>query len=188
LRLVIFSLRPELPRCRRNVSDAVFLKFNGQLHYLWRRAVDQEGDVLDILVQSRRDKKAAKKFFRKLLKGLRYVPRVIIHRQAEELPRSQARDHAQCRASPEQVAEQPSGEFTSADQIAREDYEAVQVSASRPALPLGLRDHHVILSSEETSVQSSWLSRSDEDKIRRLGRSDRGPVSCLNKRGHRSTI
>ena len=45
--------------------------------YLWR-AVDQDGDVLDILVQSRRDKKAAKKFFRKLLKGLRYVPRVII--------------------------------------------------------------------------------------------------------------
>jgi putative transposase len=34
--------------------------------------------VLDILVQSHRDKKAAKKFFRKLLKGLRYVPRVIV--------------------------------------------------------------------------------------------------------------
>src|SRR5260370_1127969 len=34
--------------------------------------------MLDILVQSRRDKRAAKKFFRKLLKGLRYVPRVII--------------------------------------------------------------------------------------------------------------
>ncbi len=34
--------------------------------------------MLDILVQSRRDQKAAKKFFRKLLKGLRYVPRVII--------------------------------------------------------------------------------------------------------------
>ena len=33
---------------------------------------------MDILVQSRRDKKAAKKFFRKLLKGLRYVPRVIV--------------------------------------------------------------------------------------------------------------
>ena len=40
--------------------------------------MDQDGDVLDILVQSRRDKKAAKKFFRKLLKGLRYVPRVIV--------------------------------------------------------------------------------------------------------------
>src|SRR5258705_632030 len=57
--------------------DEVFLKINGRLHYLWR-AVDQDGDVLDIMVQSRRDKKAAKKFFRKLLKGLRYVPRVIV--------------------------------------------------------------------------------------------------------------
>jgi putative transposase len=40
--------------------------------------VDQDGNVLDILVQSRRNKHAAKRFFRKLLKGLRYVPRVII--------------------------------------------------------------------------------------------------------------
>ncbi len=46
-------------------------------HYLWR-AVDQDGDVLDILVDGRQDKKAAKKFFRRLLKGLRYVPRVIV--------------------------------------------------------------------------------------------------------------
>src|SRR6266436_1482684 len=57
--------------------DEVFLKINGRLHYLWL-AVDQDGDVLDILVQRHRNKKAAKKFFRKLLKGLRYVPRVII--------------------------------------------------------------------------------------------------------------
>src|SRR6266446_6047918 len=57
--------------------DEVFLKINGRIHYLWR-AVDQDGDVLDILVQSRRDKKAARRFFRKLLKGSRYVPRVII--------------------------------------------------------------------------------------------------------------
>jgi putative transposase len=57
--------------------DEVFLKINGRVHYLWR-AVDQDGDVLDILVQSRRNKRAAKKFFRKLLKGLQYVPRVLI--------------------------------------------------------------------------------------------------------------
>ncbi|MDP9379150.1 MAG: IS6 family transposase, partial [Chloroflexota bacterium] len=50
---------------------------NGKRHYLWR-AVDQEGNVLDILVQSRRNKGAAKKFFRKLLKDCEYVPRVII--------------------------------------------------------------------------------------------------------------
>ncbi len=57
--------------------DEVFLKINGKTHYLWR-AVDQEGNVLDILVQSRRNKAAAEKFFRKLLKGCEYVPRVII--------------------------------------------------------------------------------------------------------------
>ena len=57
--------------------EEVFLTINGERHYLWR-AVDQDGNVLDILVQSRRNKQAAKKFFRKLLKGLTYVPRVII--------------------------------------------------------------------------------------------------------------
>ena len=57
--------------------DEVFLTIKGEHHYLWR-AVDQDGNVLDILVQRRRDKKAAKKFFRKLLKGLTYVPRVIV--------------------------------------------------------------------------------------------------------------
>jgi len=57
--------------------DEVFVKINGITHYLWR-AVDQHGNVLDILVQSRRNAKAAKRFFRKLLKGLRYVPRVLM--------------------------------------------------------------------------------------------------------------
>ena len=57
--------------------DEVFLTINGRRHYLWR-AVDQDDHVLDILVQRRRNKKAAKKFFKKLLKGLQYVPRVII--------------------------------------------------------------------------------------------------------------
>ena len=57
--------------------DEVFLKINGRIHYLWR-AVDQDGDVLDILIQTSRDKRTGKKFFRKLLKGLRYVPRVIV--------------------------------------------------------------------------------------------------------------
>ena len=57
--------------------DEVFLRIGGKQHYLWR-AVDQHGTVLDILVQSRRNTKAAKRFFKKLLKGLQYVPRVIV--------------------------------------------------------------------------------------------------------------
>lgn len=57
--------------------DEVFITIEAKRHYLWR-AVDQEGYVLDILVQSRRNKRAAKRFFCKLLKGLQYVPRVIV--------------------------------------------------------------------------------------------------------------
>src|SRR5262245_23244263 len=57
--------------------DEAFLTIHKQRYYLWR-AVDQDGNVLDILVQRRRNKAAAKKFFRKLLKGLTYVPRVIV--------------------------------------------------------------------------------------------------------------
>ena len=57
--------------------DEVVLAINGEQYYLWR-AVDQDGTVLDILVQRRRNKAAAKKFFRRLLKGLTYVPRVVI--------------------------------------------------------------------------------------------------------------
>ena len=57
--------------------DEVFITINGKRQYLWR-AVDQHGVVLDILVTSRRDTRAATRFFRKLLTGLEYVPRVLI--------------------------------------------------------------------------------------------------------------
>jgi putative transposase len=57
--------------------DEVFIKVNGRMRYLWR-AVDQNGNVLDILVTNTRDAKAAKRFFRKLLKGVEAVPRVIV--------------------------------------------------------------------------------------------------------------
>ena len=63
--------------------DEVFIRIRGKPYDLWR-AVDQDGNVLDILVQSRRRATAAKRFFRKLLKGVRYIPRVIVtdrHRQ-----------------------------------------------------------------------------------------------------------
>src|SRR3954454_3736916 len=80
--------------------DEVVLKIKGKLCYLWR-AVDQTGVILDILVQSRRNTKAANRFFKKLLKGLEYVPRVIITdklrcygaAKKELLPRVEHRQH-----------------------------------------------------------------------------------------------
>jgi putative transposase len=53
--------------------DELFLTINGQRQYLWR-AVDQDGDVIDILVQPRRDAVAARRFFRRLLKSQRHEP------------------------------------------------------------------------------------------------------------------
>src|ERR687884_974146 len=57
--------------------DEVCLMIRGKKHWLWR-AVDQDGVVLDVLVQSRRDKRAAKRLLRKLLKRQARVPRVMI--------------------------------------------------------------------------------------------------------------
>src|SRR6201987_4635627 len=57
--------------------DEVVITIAGKKHWLWR-AVDQEGFVLDVLVQSRRDKKAAKRLLRKLLKKHLRAPRVLI--------------------------------------------------------------------------------------------------------------
>ena len=76
------------------------MKINGQTLYLWR-TVDQNGIGLDIPVQPRRDKVAAKRFFRKRLKGLPYIPRVLITdklqsygaAKAELLPGVEHRQH-----------------------------------------------------------------------------------------------
>ena len=57
--------------------DEVFVRINGERQYLWR-AVDQDGEVIGILVQPRRDGRAARRFFRKLLKSQRQEPFRIV--------------------------------------------------------------------------------------------------------------
>ena len=70
-------------RCRRGRMgdtwhlDEVFVTIQGRRQYLWR-AVDEDGDVLDILVQSHRNRRAAVRFFRTLLKAQGRVPRRLI--------------------------------------------------------------------------------------------------------------
>jgi len=60
--------------------DEVFIRINGQQQYLWR-AADQDGDVIDILVQPHRDQRAAERFFRRLLRGQGQEPDRIINDQ-----------------------------------------------------------------------------------------------------------
>ena len=68
----------------------MYIKIGGKTYYLWR-AVDQHGNVLDILVTSRRDTQAATRFFRKLLTGLEYVPRVVITDKLGSYPAARRR-------------------------------------------------------------------------------------------------
>ncbi len=82
------------PNCRWHL-DEVFVSINGKRLYLWR-AVDDEGEVLEVLVQSRRNKKAALKLIRKLLKKQGMLPCTIV---TDKLPSYAAalRDLGLCR-------------------------------------------------------------------------------------------
>jgi putative transposase len=57
--------------------DEVFVKINGNQHYLWR-AVDQDGEVVDVYLQAKRDGPAAKRFFKRLIRSNDGEPRKIV--------------------------------------------------------------------------------------------------------------
>ena len=65
--------------------DELFVKIQGRQQYLWR-AVDEDGDTIDILVQSRRNRRAALRFLRKLLKGQGCVPRRLVTDKLRSYP------------------------------------------------------------------------------------------------------
>jgi len=114
--------------------DEVVLKIAGKTHYLWR-AVDQHGVVLDVLVQSRRDKKAAKRLLRKLLKRQCRAPRVMITDKLKSYGAAKKEimpgvEHRQ------QGAQQPGGKLTPANKATGTADEAVQVGPTGSALPL----------------------------------------------------
>jgi putative transposase len=65
--------------------DEVFVKINGKQHYLWR-AIDQDGEVVDVYLQARRDGSAAKRFFRRLLRSHGGEPRKIVTDKLRSYP------------------------------------------------------------------------------------------------------
>ena len=99
-------------RCTRGTCSNIWhldercLMIKGERGWLWR-AVDDAGEVLDIVVQRRRSALAAKRFFRKLVKGLRIVAVRDRDRSARELRGGESRCAANCVLSPRLAAEQP---------------------------------------------------------------------------------
>ena len=76
--LIAADLRKRRPKPHTTWHlDEVYLKIDGRMLYLWR-AVDAEGEVLDVLIQSKRNKRAALKLMRKLLKKYAFVPERLV--------------------------------------------------------------------------------------------------------------
>ena len=112
--------------------DEVYLKIDGRMVYLWR-AVDAEGEVLDVLVQSKRNKHAALKLMRKLLKKYAFVPERLVTRRG---PGSWDRTPAR---APRAMEEQSSREFASADAAAGAQDAAVQEPGFSPEISFNPR-------------------------------------------------
>ncbi|AWV20477.1 Transposase (plasmid) [Roseomonas mucosa] len=114
--------------------DEVFLRINGVLHYLWR-AVDQHGVVLDILVQDQRNGSAAKRFFKRLLAGLKYKPRRLVTDGLKSYGVRSARTPTRGPASQQPTPEQSGRELASAHPATRAADAAVQVGRAGSAVP-----------------------------------------------------
>ena len=136
--------------------DEVFIKVNGERRYLWR-AVDQDGNVLDILVQSKRDAKAAKRFLAKLMKKQCRVPRVLV---TDKL-RSYGTAHRELMKSVEhrkpEVPQQPGGELPPTDAATRTHHEGLPLRGRSPALPVGLQRDLTALPPPPSPPHRPWL-------------------------------
>jgi putative transposase len=148
--------------------DEVFLKINGRIHYLWR-AVDQDGEVLDIPVQSNRDKKGGQEVLPQTIKEIAVRPESDCDRQVEELWSSEGCCASQCRTPATEISEQSGREFTSANEIARACDETIQVTGPRSAFSLGLWNHFLTLPRWATPLPSLRIPRCHEIEIRPLG-------------------
>ena len=150
--------------------DEVFLKINGRVHYLWR-AVDQDGDVLDIRSRAAEIRTQLRSSFASY-KRIAVCPTGDHHRQAEELQCRAGRSAALGRALPAEVPQQSGRELSSADQVVRASDETVQITRTRATFSFGFRNHYLALSSGKTSVKSQRLPSRDEIEIRCLERGD----------------
>ena len=140
IRLWINKFGPEFTRRLRKrhpgfgdtyFLDEVIVKIDGKQHYLWR-AVDQDGEVVDVYLQQRRDGKAAKRFFKRMLKS-GGIPRQIVtdklrsygvaHRslipETEHNTEQYANNRAELSHQPTRVRERGMRRFKSIDQAQR---------------------------------------------------------------------
>src|SRR5271170_5474017 len=118
--------------------DEMAVMIAGRRFWLWR-AVDDEGEVLDLLVQPRRDKAAAVKLMRKLLKKQGFAPDVMVTDKLRSYSAAKAEMGLSTRHEQGFAQEQSGREFASADATARAQDAALQITRISPALPVHSR-------------------------------------------------
>ena len=158
--------------------DEVFIKIRGVQRYLWR-AVDQNGVVLDVLVTSRRNAAAARRFLRKLLKGLCYVPKRLItdklasypvaHRELMGSVKHRRSRYLNNRA---ENSHQPTRQRGTGD-------ETVHLDTSCPTLPVRPWPHLRAFSTTTSSAQCHRVANPDDRPIRSMARCRHTRHRCL---------
>ena len=151
--------------------DELFVAINGRKQYLWR-AVDEDGDVLDILVQSRRNRRAAVRFFRKLLKEARVSSPSARHRHAAQLPGGPSNRDAIGSPSDRAVCEQPSRGVASTDAAARAPNATLQVSRPSAAVRGRPRRGAQSLPGRPTPASINSPPLASPPSVRRVGGGD----------------
>ena len=145
--------------------DEVFVTINGQRQYLWR-AVDQDGDVIDLLVQPRQDGRAARRFFRRLLKSQRQEPSRLVtdklgsYRVAHQDMMSSV-THDTARYANNRARSIPSTHATMGTSDAR-----LQITRQRPAIPACSRCHSESVSSGSPPAKISSSSNAASPVVR----------------------
>jgi transposase-like protein len=160
--------------------DEVFIRINGTIHYLWR-AVDQHGNVLDVLVQSRRNALAARKFFRRLLKGLRYVPRVLVTDKLASYGPAHRVVMPSVEHRQSKYLKQPGRELASTDPATPAGDETVHLAPACATVPGRVQPHLATFPSASASAVGHRMAARDGRPLHRLEPDHRGDHDrCLN--------
>ena len=156
--------------------DEVFVAINGQRQYLWR-AVDQDGDLIDLLVQPRLDGRAARKILPKTLEESATGTVSSRDRQAGQLPSCPAGRHALCHPRHDPIREQSRRSIPSAYAPTGASDARLHLTCPRPAVLARSRCHSESVSSGSAPAQVGSSSDAASTIIHRVGRGDRSLIS-----------
>ena len=148
------------------------MTINGRRQYLWR-AVDQDGNVLDILVQPRRDAKAAKRFFRKLLTKQCRVPRVLV---TDKLRSYQAAHRAVMPSVEHRQSRYLNNRAENSHQPTRQRERAMKrfhIYPARATVPVGVQRHLAAFPAPSTPAVDGRVPTGDGRPLRGLERDHR---------------